>query len=83
VFIPCTCSCGHTTVLCSSREAWVKTTQHSATQDGGECRMCRLYSCTAQTLFGRITRYITELTSVAKYILQPNEVVQARLAIER
>jgi hypothetical protein len=31
--------------------------------------------------FGRITRYRVELTSVAKYILQPSEVAQARLAM--
>jgi hypothetical protein len=60
----------------------VKTSQKNAMQHGGECGVDgpTEFACFSAA-FCRVTRYRAELTSVAKYILQPSEVVQARLAM--
>jgi hypothetical protein len=37
----------------------------------------------SSAVFGQVTRHRAELTSVAKNILQPSEVVQARLTMAK
>jgi hypothetical protein len=65
-----------------SREAWVKANQKNAMQQSGVWGGPTVFVCFSGG-FGQVTRYTAELTSVAKYILQPSEVVEARLAMAK
>jgi hypothetical protein len=57
-----------------SREAWVKTNQKNAMQQGGECGVGRLYSCASRPV--SVGSHGTEPNSQMLLVyLKPSEVV--------